>query len=284
MEYSVYNYSSTDTMATVAKAFGVSVTELAKLNNLSMPLSPAQYFKFEGLPGYIFVPQTESGGRSYSAEQPPPLRKGIVSNEWNIYDPYDYSRKAITVGDGVQGQCYLAIEGNAGSVINNNDDETTGKIFFPCFPDSFTDTRSVSVSSQNPIGRSEPFQIYQNSGPRTVSVSFRMHREMNHFTPIEDIVKAVQSCTYPISGSRLAGGYAPLIIPRVRLVIGGHEPITGIIASDVSVTWSETLSKPKDTNTAWKYNVVELGFTVTECTGNPKTSYQVYSNTRFWGV
>ena len=166
------------------------------------------------------------------------------------------------IGFAVQRQCYIDIEG-------------AGKIYFPCFPESFTDTRQSNVTSQNPLGRSEPFQIYQNSGPRTVSVSFRMHREMNHVTDIEDIVKAVQSATYPMGWEQT--------LPQVTLVLGAGDDniynnnskgdvackIKGIIAGTVTSNWSETL------NPNWKYNVVTLDFSVTECTGTPLLASQV---------
>ena len=131
-----------------------------------------------------------------------------------------------------------------------------GTIYFPCYPESYSDSHQAAVGSQTPLGRSEPFQIYQNSGPRTVNVSFRMHREMTHVTDIGAIVSAVQACCYPI-------GTDMTIIPRVELTLANNCYIKGIIKS-VSTDWSDTII-------SGLYMMVTLGFSVEECTGQPKT-------------
>ena len=163
-------------------------------------------------------------------------------------------------------KCFIKIDGT--------------EYYFPCYPEKFTDTRQANYTSQNPLGRSEPFQIYQNSGPRTVSVSFRMHREMlnddilaskqNH---IDILVCAIQSATYPMA-------YGSHIPPRVQLVLGDSCSITGVIEGSVSAEWGETIvesylddSRLSDPRLGEeRYQVVDLSFSVTEVTGNPITS------------
>jgi hypothetical protein len=98
---------------------------------------------------------------------------------------------------------------------------------------------------------------------------------MCHITPIEKIVHAVTAATYPL-GRRMAATSinSPSvdgidIVPRVTLVIGREITITGIIKGSVSVKWYGPI------NAYNRYNMADLDFTVTECTGNPKTAENI---------
>lgn len=224
--YTVYNFSANDSLQSVADAFHMSVDQLAQINNIQPPFDVKLYDLPYLINNQIYVIDDQrtafpEGIRSYS----------VVG-----------SGMSGAIGFASQGKCSLAVEG-------------VGTAVFPCFPDSYSDSHSVSYASQTPLGRSEPFQIYQNTGPRTVSVSFRMHREMTHTTSIGDCVAITQAALYPTGGDQ--------ITPRSTLTIGSNCSITGIV-TDVSANWSETINK------ATTYNVVDLSFSVVECTGNPK--------------
>lgn len=246
IQYEVYNYDDIDTYTSLCQRYNIPFTELLRINNISQPLKSDFVKDTVGLQGTLLVPvQASDVPQQYVLRKPTkaPGRAAGIS----------------AVGWASQYKCYMTIYG-----------ASTIKVYFPCMPQSFSDSRTASYTSQNPLGRSEPFQIYENSGPRTVSVSFRMHKEMLHVTPIEDVVTAVQSATYPIAWN----GTIP---PKVTLVIGNSCVITGIIAGGVETTWSETIDKN------WKYNSVDLSFTVTECTGNPKTMADVLRPTSSFG-
>ena len=75
---------------------------------------------------------------------------------------------------------------------------------------------------------------------------------------VDQIVAGVQSATYPLD----YGGHIP---PKVRLVLGNACEIEGIIDGQVSAVWSETIIDHR-------YQIVDLSFSVTEVTGNPKTA------------
>jgi LysM repeat protein len=241
MAYLDYDYSENDTFFSIADYFGITVSELYRINNLQEPVTTQFPSKANLSTNTLKVPELLNG------------RETIENGKIQKYLESDQNKSRIaTVGgsgmDGVighasQGKCYL----NVGGVV----------AIFPCFPETYSDTHSANFTQQTPMGRSEPFQIYQNSGPRTVNVSFRMDREMTHTTDIGDIVGIVQSACYPL-------GNEATIVPRVTLVIGNNCSITGVIPS-VSTNWSDTIIEDL-------YMVVTLDFSVVECTGNPKTA------------
>lgn len=241
MAYLDYEYTETDTFASIAEEFGITTTELYKVNNILYPY-PDKPSELIWLSGNLKVPNVLTGNESYEnrvrettieAKENKPLQKSVTNKGKVGY----YSQK----------KCWIRING----II----------YFFPCWPENYSDTRQSNFTSQHPLGRSEPFQIYQNSGPRTVSVTFRMHREMEHTNTVEDVVAAVQSAVYPTGSDS--------IVPKVTLNLGNSCYITGVIAGTVSTDWGETI------NADDKYNVVTLSFTVTECTGNPKLAGEI---------
>jgi hypothetical protein len=250
MAYVVYEYDSEETLFDIANAYSITVSELAKINNIIEPFDPRPS-NISYLNGTILVPDIQSGNESYENRD----RDYVATFRRTTQRPQQVMSVGLStdVGWNSVGKCFIIIDG------------TTYK--FPCYPESFSDTRQSNVTSQNPLGRSEPFQIYQNSGPRVVNVSFKMHREMCSDTEyVAQLVAAVQSATYPTG--------LDTIIPKVILVIGKSCYIEGIIEGSVSVDWSETINKKN------QYNVVTLGFSVTECTGVPKTSGEIRSSYR----
>ena len=252
MAYVEYEYGRDTTLKEVAETVGISPSELAKINNLPTPtINKLSQNPF--LHGTILVPDIYNGRESFensdrsdiSIIEVDQLTRNINRNV------IIGSHRNSMVGFASEGACYIKVD----KVI----------YIFPCYPESFSDTRQSHFSgSQNPLGRSEPFQIYENSGPRTVSVTFKMHREMFNDDNMADgenlvdrVVAGVQSATYPL-------GYGDHIPPKVTLVIGNACQIEGIIADQVSANWSDTIIDHR-------YQMVELSFTVTEVTGNPKT-------------
>ena len=115
------------------------------------------------------------------------------------------------------------------------------------------------------MGRSEPFQVYHNSGPRSIDFSFRMHREMtNNIAEIEEIVRYIESAVYP-NYSASDNGVAAV---KVSVRIGNVIYITGVMTSQ-STTWDGPIGPDH------KYNIVNVSFGITESTGNPKTSQTI---------
>ena len=240
MAFLDYKCDGSETLKSLSDYYNVSIQQIALVNNIREPWD-------ENTPMIsgqnLVIPELYNGNSTFENDT------NTMSDTFNMYDFNTKTQEQIrsafrnAVGFASQGKCFLF--SNAGSCV------------FPCYPESYSDSHQASMASQTPLGRSEPFLIYQNSGPRTVNVSFRMDREMTHITDIGSVVGTVQSMCYPASGSGT-------IIPRVTLVIGSNCSITGVI-QNVNTNWSDTII-------ANQYMVVTLDFSVTECTGYPKTS------------
>ena len=138
-------------------------------------------------------------------------------------------------------------------------------LYMPCYPEEVSDTTTVNYTSQNVLGRSEPYQAYNNSGPRTITFSFKMHREMTgNVAEIENIVRYVESAVYPNYNE----DNSSVAAVKASVKIGNTIYIEGIMSNEVT-NWSGPIGPDK------KYNVVNISFTITEVTGNPKTSKYV---------
>lgn len=70
---------------------------------------------------------------------------------------------------------------------------TNTKIIIPVDPEAISDSMGASFASNSPLSRSAPIYSYQNSGPRTVSVNFTLHRDLcNQFNNLNyDAVEAL---------------------------------------------------------------------------------------------
>ena len=262
MEYLAYNYGEQDTFQGIANAFGITVSELMRINNIHYPY-PEKPSDMYNPSEQIKVPDTITGIITVE-DKKKPLENEVMQSKGRPVPRDMYMGGYSGVGAASQYKCYLEIFGLTPSIV-----------YFPCFPESVSDTSTSNFAEMNPLGRSEPFQIYQNSGPREVSVSFTMHKEMAHTTPIEALVNAVKATTYPL-GSRNATStfnYSSSngidIVPKVHLVIGRSIDITGVIKGSVGIKWYGPINKFD------RYSMVDLDFTVTECTGDPKTAGRV---------
>ncbi len=258
MAYSDYKYSEDDSFVSIANFYGITVSELMRINNMDFPPHANKPSEYIDLQSTLKVPDILNGTATLEIED---TDEFVFSNRSD-------SRYTNSYGVGLSGQigfasqwkCWLLVEG-------------VGIAYFPCYPDSYSDSHNVSFSQQTVLGRSEPFQVYQNSGPRSVSVSFKMHREMTHTTPIGDIVGIVQAACYPTNNDTT-------IAPRCTLVIGDNCKITGVIGN-VSTNWSDTILNRSPggafASVSGIYSMVDLSFSITECTGSPKIAAEVRS-------
>ena len=254
-----YEYSNSDTFESIAQDFNVPYSQLMTVNNIQPPY-PAGYINISDsgiLDGYIRIPEIQNGNES------------VENDGYDVMDetPDEVQNFSSGITDEIgyrsQGKCWININGTS--------------YYFPCFPESYSDSHSAHFTQQTPMGRSEPFQIYQNSGPRVVSVTFKMHVEMNQTTPIRLLVGAIQSAVYPLGQSR-----SNTIVPKVKLRLANSCYIEGIISDSVTADWGDTILEtvdgvPSRNSESYEYSTVTLSFSVTECTGQPKTMDQVRS-------
>ena len=62
MAYLVYNADTNDSLESIAKAYGITSTQLARINNISMPYNSLATLT----PGtQLYVPDIQNGGESY---------------------------------------------------------------------------------------------------------------------------------------------------------------------------------------------------------------------------
>ena len=146
-------------------------------------------------------------------------------------------------------------------------------IIIPEYPESITDNMGSSFNQTTALSRSAPVFTYANSGPRSVTFSLELHRDMvndlnitagntnlksNVVSQTDDyvdiLIKELQSIALP----RYNVNNRAVIPPRVAVRFGNELFISGVVTSTITCTYG----KPILSN--GKYAKVSIGFTVSE--------------------
>lgn len=145
----------------------------------------------------------------------------------------------------------------------------------PDYPESIQDNMPTEFNSTNALARTAPVFSYKHSGPRTVQVSLKMHRDlMNDINIgvsnlkdnvvdfsgkdyIDVLVKYLQASSMP-KYNEYSSGSKMVIPPMVALRFGNSIFIKGVITSGISVTYSKPILIDD------KYALVDVSFTVSE--------------------
>lgn len=108
------------------------------------------------------------------------------------------------------------------------DMNTSAKVSFDVeIPDSVNDSYTASFSDQVTQGRSSPFKVYSNSGPR--QVSFTVVIALDYRRDLNDVVKSLRAMLKPYKGKVITP-------PKVKVRIGDFINIKAVpLAFDV--TW-----------------------------------------------
>lgn len=136
------------------------------------------------------------------------------------------------------------------------------------------------------LGRSAPVFVYSYSGPRTVQVSLKLHRDMMDDVNlgfsnvklgagedyVENLMKALQSISVPKYNLSNKAVEPPLVAVR----FGNQIFIKGVVSGPIGLTYS----KPILAN--GKFAIVDISFTVSEV--DPYDATEVYKNGSFRGV
>ena len=141
-------------------------------------------------------------------------------------------------------------------------------VIIPVWPESIQDSLGSTFASQTPLSRSAPIFSYSNSGPRSMQISLKLHRDMMQMVNynksnlkvelgddyIDTIIKCMQACALPNyrDASKMVDP------PMVAIRFGNDIFIKGVINGGVTVTYSGPIL---DNN---KYALVDIGFTVYE--------------------
>ena len=137
----------------------------------------------------------------------------------------------------------------------------------------------------NALGRSAPVFTYSNSGPRTVQIEIKLHRDMmddvnvgvsnvklkNGEDYIESLVHALQSIAVPKYNLSNKAVEPPLVALR----IGNQTFIKGVVSGNIGISYN----KPILTND--KYAQISLSITISEV--DPYDATSVYKNGSFRG-
>ena len=243
MDITKYKFNSSETFEHIANIYGISIGTLAVINNISdnIPLRPQQLVDSGALKAdddgnyCINVPLIGNGGLW---ETPDYFDAGF--NDGNSYA----ALSANALASGYGGEVILTLNGEAFNM--------------PCYPTSLSDSASVTYSPHTIFGTTQPYMNYVNSGPRTVSASFSLHREMCGESPatlmgtskVDNIIKAIEASMYPADNNGIEG-------VKSSLLVGKQLYISGVINGGISVSYSGPIIDGK-------YNVCDFSFTITE--------------------
>jgi len=152
----------------------------------------------------------------------------------------------------------------------------------PQYPESVSDNMATSFAQQNALARTAPIFAYGSSGPRTVSVSLNLHRDMlndlnrqnasiklsdltnvsNNNLEIVDyvdlLIKKLQAIVLPNYNS----SRSEVDPPRVAIRFGDEIFIKGVVNSNISINYKLPIIRTRDGKN--RYAQADISFSVYE--------------------
>ena len=165
-------------------------------------------------------------------------------------------------------------------------------LLIPTYPESVQDSSSATFSATNSIARSAPVYSYSHSGPRTIQVSLKFHREMmqqlnygksnvnlaeidtggNISDYVDYLVKHLQSIALP----KYSATDKMVDPPMIALRFGNEIYIKGVVDGGITVTYSGPILSND------KYAVVDVSFQIHEV--DPYDAESVWTQGSFRGL
>lgn len=156
----------------------------------------------------------------------------------------------------------------------------------PCTPETISDSMASTFNETSALGRSAPVFTYSKSGPRTVQVSLKFHRDMmdalNAGTSnvavklgddyVDTLIKALQAISLP----RYNLSNKAVEPPLVALRLSQEVFIKGVVTSAIGLEYALPILSNG------KYAQVSVSFTVSEV--DPYDATTVFQNGSFRGV
>jgi len=156
----------------------------------------------------------------------------------------------------------------------------------PSCPDHISDSMGSTFGETTALGRSAPVFTYGRSGPRTVQIEIKLHRDMMDDVNvgfsnselktgedyIDNLIKALQSIAVP----RYNMDNKAVEPPLVALRLSNEVFIKGVVTSAIGLDYRLPLLSDG------KYAEVSLSLTVTEV--DPYDASTVFKNGSFRGV
>lgn len=148
----------------------------------------------------------------------------------------------------------------------------------PFYPDQITDNMSTSFAQTTALSRSAPVFTYSNSGPRSVQITFPLHRDMMNDLNVKDkkylisndivdftepdyidtLVNYLQAAALPQYQIYNSGKSKSVDPPMVAIRFGNDVFIKGVVTSGINVVFKKPIQ------TDGKYASVDINFTVSE--------------------
>ena len=141
-------------------------------------------------------------------------------------------------------------------------------VIIPVWPDSIQDSLGSTFVENTPLSRSAPIFSYSKSGPRSMQINLKLHRDMMQQVNmgvsnlsieigddyVDTIIKCMQECALPNykDASKMVDP------PMLAIRFGNDIFIKGIINGGVTVSYSGPIL------TTNKYVLIDIGFTITE--------------------
>jgi peptidoglycan hydrolase-like protein with peptidoglycan-binding domain len=149
-------------------------------------------------------------------------------------------------------------------------------LLIPTYPEQIQDNSVATFNSTSSLARSAPVYSYSHSGPRTVQISLRLHREM--MTQLNYSKSNVNLDELDLGASGTSNDYVDFLIkqlqaialpkysatdkmvdpPMVAVRFGNEIYIKGVVDGGVSVTYSGPILNND------KYAIADVSFTVHE--------------------
>lgn len=146
---------------------------------------------------------------------------------------------------------------------------TGAKYIIPVDPDAISDSMGASFAENSPLSRSAPIYSYQHSGPRTVQVTFTLHRDLcREYNPgstdmVEELITNLDALVLPDydSASKIVNP------PVVSLKIRDELYIKGVVTGSAGITYNLPLiNYGTGDRPVYKYALVTISFGISEIT------------------
>ena len=156
----------------------------------------------------------------------------------------------------------------------------------PCCPDTISDSMASTFAETSALGRSAPVFTYSKSGPRTVQVSLKLHRDIMDDMNIgvsnsqlvsgedyvDNLIKALQSIVVPKYNLDNKAVEPPLVALR----LSDEVFIKGVVNGNIGLTYALPILSNG------KYAQVSLQLSISEV--DPYDATTVFKNGSFRGV
>lgn len=153
----------------------------------------------------------------------------------------------------------------------------------PGYPEKVTDSMQSAFQQNTALGRTAPVFTYSNSGPRSISLTIRFHRDMFEEMPsnvvphddedkAESFIHAIQAIAVPKYNLSNKAIEPPLVAVR----LGKEVFIKGIVSGGVNVSYGLPILANE------KYAEVEVSFTISEV--DPYDATTIFKNGSFRGL